>query len=49
MKNTKKNYSHTLRQRLREGFILYAAATSCFPVNVDLLKLYCQEINGEEN
>lgn len=49
MKNTKKSFSRSLRYQLREGFILYAAANSCFPVNADLMKLYEQTIDEEMN
>lgn len=49
MKNTKKSFSQSLRSQLREGFILYAAANSCFPVNADLMKLYEQTIDEEMN
>lgn len=49
MKNTNKSFSQSLRGHLREGFILYAAANSCFPMNADLMKLYKQTIDGEMN
>ncbi len=47
MKNSKKSISQSLHYYLREGFILYAAANSCFPMNVDLMKLYRQTIDEE--
>lgn len=49
MKITKKSFSQSLRSYLREGFILYAAANSCFPMNADLMKLYEQTIDEETN
>lgn len=49
MKNTKKSFSQSLRCHLREGFILYAAANSSFPMNIDLMKLYCQTADEETN
>ena len=49
MKNINKSFSQSLRGHLREGFILYAAANSCFPMNADLMKLYKQTIDEEMN
>ena len=49
MKNTKKSFSQSLRSQLREGFILYAAANNCFPMNVEMLQLYSQTIDEEMN
>ena len=49
MMNMKKSFSKSLRQQLREGMILYAAANTCFPVNMDLLNLYEQTIEEEMN
>ena len=45
MMNNKKSFF----QSLREGFILYAAANTCFPVDAELMKLYRQTINEEMN
>ena len=44
MKN-KKSFS----QSLREGFILYAAASTCYPMNAELMKLCWQTIDEEMN
>lgn len=49
MKNTKKSFSQSLRNQLREGFILYAAANNCFPMNADLMRLYEQTFDEEMN
>lgn len=49
MMNNKKSFSQSLRCQLREGFILYAAANTCFPMNAELMKLYRQTINEEMN
>ena len=45
MMNNKKSFF----QSLREGFILYAAANTCFPVDAELMKLYRQTIDEEMN
>lgn len=49
MKNTQKSFSQSLRRHLREGFILYAAATNCFSMNADLIELYRQTSAEETN
>lgn len=49
MKNSKKNFSQSMRSFLRDGFMLYAAANNCFPMNVDLMELYRQSIDEETN
>ena len=49
MMNNKKSFSQSLRCQLREGFILYAAANTCFPMNAELMKLCRQTINEEMN
>lgn len=49
MMNMKKSFSQSLREQLREGMILYAAANTCYPVNMDLLHLYEQAVEEEMN
>jgi len=45
MKNMKKSFS----QSLREGMILYAAANTCYPANMELMELYNQTVAEEMN
>ena len=49
MKKNKKLFSQSLRTLVREGFLLYAASTNCFPMNADLIELYQQTIDKEAN
>ena len=49
MMNMKKSFSQSLAQQFREGMILYAAANTCFPVNMDLLHLVEQTVEEEMN
>jgi len=49
MKTMKKSFTQSLREQLREGMILYAAANTCAPYSVDLMHLYQETINEEMN
>ena len=49
MKNMNKSFSRSLREQLREGMILYAAANNCFPIDVALMHLYQETLFGEVN
>lgn len=49
MKNMNKSFSRSLREQLREGMIFYAAACNCLPIDMNLIHLYEERLNGELN
>ena len=49
MKNMNKSFSRSLCEQLREGMIFYAAACNCLPIDMNLIHLYEERLNGELN